>query len=83
MERGSAVGTAGVRTVESKEVDEYIGEDCHRVFRSVVLPPLTALPTSSIAQLLTTLLLIIFITTVAVSNRVRMSPMNATTRVTQ
>eukprot|EP00971_Amphidinium_carterae_P017960 354055-Amphidinium_carterae.1 len=35
MERGSAVGTAGVRTVESKDVDEYIGDEGHRVFRSV------------------------------------------------
>eukprot|EP00971_Amphidinium_carterae_P195619 3882129-Amphidinium_carterae.1 len=35
MERGSAVGTAGVRTVESKEVDEYIGDEGHRIYRSV------------------------------------------------
>eukprot|EP00971_Amphidinium_carterae_P230456 4573790-Amphidinium_carterae.1 len=32
MEKGSAAGTAGVRTVESKEVDEYcsIHRTCHR-----------------------------------------------------
>eukprot|EP00971_Amphidinium_carterae_P188914 3750423-Amphidinium_carterae.1 len=35
MEKGSAVGTAGVRSTESKNEDEYIGEDNHRVFRSV------------------------------------------------
>eukprot|EP00971_Amphidinium_carterae_P162482 3221008-Amphidinium_carterae.1 len=45
---------------------------------SVVLPPLTAMLASWIALLLS-------ITTLvrAVSNRMRMSPMNATTRVTQ
>eukprot|EP00971_Amphidinium_carterae_P126643 2508999-Amphidinium_carterae.1 len=37
MERGSAVGTAGVRSAEVKadSKDEYIGEENHRVFRSV------------------------------------------------
>eukprot|EP00971_Amphidinium_carterae_P241540 4795890-Amphidinium_carterae.1 len=36
MEKGSAVGTAGVRSAEVKaDSDEYVGEQNHRVFRSV------------------------------------------------
>eukprot|EP00971_Amphidinium_carterae_P233400 4632297-Amphidinium_carterae.1 len=35
MEKGSAVGTAGVKPVETKEADEYIGETEHKVYRSV------------------------------------------------
>eukprot|EP00971_Amphidinium_carterae_P301713 5994042-Amphidinium_carterae.1 len=36
MERGCAVGTAGVRTVDDKaSSDDYIGEENHRVYRSV------------------------------------------------
>eukprot|EP00971_Amphidinium_carterae_P127433 2524893-Amphidinium_carterae.1 len=35
MEKGSAVGTAGVKSVETKEADEYIGEAEHKVYRSV------------------------------------------------
>eukprot|EP00971_Amphidinium_carterae_P262081 5198451-Amphidinium_carterae.1 len=37
MERGSAVGTAGVRSAEVKADgnEEYVGDDLHRVFRSV------------------------------------------------
>eukprot|EP00971_Amphidinium_carterae_P157543 3123170-Amphidinium_carterae.1 len=35
MEKGSAVGTAGVKSVEMKESDEYIGETEHKVYRSV------------------------------------------------
>eukprot|EP00971_Amphidinium_carterae_P315711 6275695-Amphidinium_carterae.1 len=36
MERGSAVGTAGVRTVDDEACSgEYIGEENHRVYRSV------------------------------------------------
>eukprot|EP00971_Amphidinium_carterae_P019040 374718-Amphidinium_carterae.1 len=34
MERGSAVGTAGVKSA-STESDEYVGEENHRIFRSV------------------------------------------------
>eukprot|EP00971_Amphidinium_carterae_P043407 854279-Amphidinium_carterae.1 len=45
---------------------------------AVVLPPLTALIAT--ALLLTNLLPITIITTVAVINRLRTSPMNATTR---
>eukprot|EP00971_Amphidinium_carterae_P055398 1092030-Amphidinium_carterae.1 len=37
MERGSAVGTAGVRTAESKDEDDYIGDEGHRVYRSVYI----------------------------------------------
>eukprot|EP00971_Amphidinium_carterae_P151427 3002285-Amphidinium_carterae.1 len=48
---------------------------------SVVLPTLTS--ATSTALLLTTLLFITVITTAAVINRMRMSPMSATTRVTQ
>eukprot|EP00971_Amphidinium_carterae_P291084 5780190-Amphidinium_carterae.1 len=36
MERGSAVGTAGVRSVDDEaNSGEYIGEENHRVYRSV------------------------------------------------
>eukprot|EP00971_Amphidinium_carterae_P314742 6256478-Amphidinium_carterae.1 len=35
MEKGSAVGTAGVKSVETRESDEYIGEIEHKVYRSV------------------------------------------------
>eukprot|EP00971_Amphidinium_carterae_P266644 5289427-Amphidinium_carterae.1 len=35
MEKGSAVGTAGVRTADSKDEDEYIGDESHRIYRSV------------------------------------------------
>eukprot|EP00971_Amphidinium_carterae_P026444 521642-Amphidinium_carterae.1 len=36
MERGSAVGTAGVRTVDDKAgSDDYIGEENHRAYQSV------------------------------------------------
>eukprot|EP00971_Amphidinium_carterae_P189636 3764177-Amphidinium_carterae.1 len=39
MERGSAVGTAGVRSAEvnAESKDDYIGDDLHRVFRSVYM----------------------------------------------
>eukprot|EP00971_Amphidinium_carterae_P062347 1234153-Amphidinium_carterae.1 len=46
---------------------------------SVVLPPLNALPTSSWIALLLSITILV----AAVSNRLRMSPMNAATRVTQ
>eukprot|EP00971_Amphidinium_carterae_P253562 5034182-Amphidinium_carterae.1 len=35
MEKGSAVGTAGVKSVEMKDTDLYIGEEDHKVYRSV------------------------------------------------
>eukprot|EP00971_Amphidinium_carterae_P179568 3561240-Amphidinium_carterae.1 len=36
MERGSAVGTAGVRSAEVEaDGDEYVGEENHRIYRSV------------------------------------------------
>eukprot|EP00971_Amphidinium_carterae_P205518 4078773-Amphidinium_carterae.1 len=35
MEKGSAVGTAGVRSTDSRKEDEYIGDADHKVFRSV------------------------------------------------
>eukprot|EP00971_Amphidinium_carterae_P027472 541081-Amphidinium_carterae.1 len=35
MEKGSAVGTAGVKPVEMKDTDLYIGEEDHKVYRSV------------------------------------------------
>eukprot|EP00971_Amphidinium_carterae_P135450 2683849-Amphidinium_carterae.1 len=35
MEKGSAVGTAGVKSVDVKDTDLYIGEDDHKVYRSL------------------------------------------------
>eukprot|EP00971_Amphidinium_carterae_P229513 4553604-Amphidinium_carterae.4 len=35
MEKGSAVGTAGIKPETAGEADEYIGEDDHKIYRSV------------------------------------------------
>eukprot|EP00971_Amphidinium_carterae_P021082 416120-Amphidinium_carterae.1 len=35
MEKGSAVGTAGVRMDTKVDSDEYVGEENHRIYRSV------------------------------------------------
>eukprot|EP00971_Amphidinium_carterae_P348842 6490700-Amphidinium_carterae.2 len=35
MERGSAVGTAGVKLATTSEDDEYIGDESHKIHRSV------------------------------------------------
>eukprot|EP00971_Amphidinium_carterae_P317584 6313129-Amphidinium_carterae.2 len=35
MEKGSAVGTAGMKSDKTLEADEYIGEEDHKVYRSL------------------------------------------------
>eukprot|EP00971_Amphidinium_carterae_P209097 4148231-Amphidinium_carterae.1 len=35
VEKRSAVGTAGMKSVETKDADEYIGEEDHKIYRSV------------------------------------------------
>eukprot|EP00971_Amphidinium_carterae_P348036 6490286-Amphidinium_carterae.2 len=35
MEKGSAVGTAGVKLAVSGEEDEHIGDESHKIYRSV------------------------------------------------